>query len=501
MKTTRCYLANDTSSRAAGAGRLADAWSERPEIQLIHTSSRGAFFLEPMVERDTPNGREAWFNVAPDDLPRIVGGVGGMPVARIPFLQQQTRFTFANFGITEPLALDEYQTRDGLKGLTAAQGLSPEAIIEELRISRLRGRGGAAFPVWKKWQVAQQTGSEQKYVVANADEGDAGTYCDRMIMEGDPFRLIEGMMICARAIGATRGYIYCRYEYPAAAQAMRFAIQKAREADLLDCDDYPFDLEVVTGAGSYVCGEETALLESLEGRRGVVLAKPPYPAESGLYGKPTIVSNVLTFATIPNILANGGAWHASLGTEGSRGTMVLQLGGRVKQPGLVEIPFGLTLRRVLDQFGGGMASGSRFKAVQVGGPLGSLFPESQLDIPICYDAFDEAGAILGHGGIVVYDDETDMVELARHFMAFTADESCGKCTPCRIGSTRGVEVINKIVAGIERDENLLLLDDLCQTMIDGSLCAMGGLTPMPVQSAIKYFPEDFDRPAKMVAAE
>ena len=298
MKTMRCYLANDTSSRAAGAGRLADAWSERPEIQLIRTSSRGAFFLEPMVERDTPNGREAWFNVAPNDLPRIVGGVGGTPVAGMPFLQQQTRFTFANFGITEPLALDEYQTRGGLKGLAAAQSLSPEAIIEELCISRLRGRGGAAFPVWKKWQVAQQTGSEQKYVVANADEGDAGTYCDRMIMEGDPFRLIEGMMICARAIGATRGYIYCRYEYPAAVRAMRFAIQKAREADLLDCDDYPFDLEVVTGAGSYVCGEETALLESLEGRRGVVLAKPPYPAESGLYGKPTIVSNVLTFATI-----------------------------------------------------------------------------------------------------------------------------------------------------------------------------------------------------------
>jgi formate dehydrogenase iron-sulfur subunit len=338
MKTIRCYLANDTSSRAAGAGRLADAWSGRPEIQLIRTSSRGAFFLEPMVERDTPNGREAWFNVAPDDLPRIVGGMGGTPVARIPFLQQQTRFTFANFGITEPLALDEYQTRGGLRGLEAAQSLSPEAIVEELRISRLRGRGGAAFPVWKKWQVAQQIGSEQKYVVANADEGDAGTYCDRMIMEGDPFRLIEGMMICARAIGATRGYIYCRYEYPAAARALRFAIQKAREADLLDCDDYPFDLEVVTGAGSYVCGEETALLESLEGRRGVVLAKPPYPAESGLYGKPTIVSNVLTFATIPNILANGGAWHASLGTEGSRGTMALQLGGRVKQPGLVEIP-------------------------------------------------------------------------------------------------------------------------------------------------------------------
>ena len=489
----RLYLANDTSSRAAGAERLAEAWSERSEIQLIRTSSRGAFFLEPMVERDTPNGREAWFNVAADDLPRIVAGVGGTPVAEIPFVQQQTRFTFANFGITEPLAIDEYQTGGGLKGLAAAQGLSPEAIIGELRLSRLRGRGGAAFPVWKKWQVAQQTWSEHKYVVANADEGDAGTYCDRMIMEGDPFRLIEGMMICAKAIGATRGYIYCRYEYPAAAQTMRFAIQKAREADLLDCDDSPFDLEVVVGAGSYVCGEETALLESLEGRRGVVLAKPPYPAESGLYGRPTIVSNVLTFATIPNILALGGAWHASLGTEGSCGTMALQLGGRVKQPGLVEVPFGLTVRDVLDRFGGGMAPGSRFKAVQVGGPLGSLFPESQLDIPICYDAFAKAGAILGHGGIVVYDDETNMVELARHFMAFTADESCGKCTPCRIGSVRGREILERIQRGQGTAEDLVLLSDLGETMKATSLCALGGRAPYPVLTAIEHFPNEFVR--------
>jgi formate dehydrogenase iron-sulfur subunit len=496
MNTTRLYLSNDTSSLAAGAEQLADAWSDRSEIQLIRTSSRGAFFLEPMVERDTPKGREAWFNVVPDDLPRIVGGVGGTPVTGIPFLQQQSRFTFANFGITEPLAFDEYQTRGGLKGLEAARSLSPEAIVEELRISRLRGRGGAAFPVWKKWQVAQRTESEQKYVVANADEGDAGTYCDRMIMEGDPFRLIEGMMICARAIGAMRGSIYCRYEYPAAARAMRFAIQKVREADLLDCEDDQFELEVVVGAGSYVCGEETALLESLEGRRGVVLAKPPYPAESGLYGKPTIVSNVLTFSTIPNILAHGGAWHAALGTAGSRGTMALQIGGRVKQPGLVEVPFGLTLHDVLERFGGGMAPGSRFKTVQVGGPLGSLFPKSQLDIPICYDAFAEAGAILGHGGIVVYDHETNMVELARHFMAFTADESCGKCTPCRVGSVRGREILERIQSGQGTSEDLILLSDLGETMKTASLCALGGRAPYPVETAIEHFGDEFRQGAK-----
>lgn len=487
----RLYLSNDTSARAAGAGLLAETWSERPEVQLIRTSSRGAFFLEPMVERDSPDGRLAWFNVTPDDLRSILAGIGGTSVRSIPFLTQQTRFTFANFGETEPLALDEYQARGGLQGLEMALRATPDAIIEELRVSQLRGRGGAAFPVWNKWKVAQQAKADEKYVVANADEGDAGTYCDRMILEGDPFRLLEGMLICARAIGANRGYVYCRQEYPAAAATLRAAIHKADEAELLELDGEFFPIEVVEGAGSYVCGEETALLESIEGRRGVVRAKPPYPAQSGLYGRPTIVSNVLTFATIPGILSRGGAWHASLGTEQSRGTMVLQLGGRVKQPGLVEVPFGLTLREVLDQFGGGMAPGARFKAVQVGGPLGSLFPASQLDIPISYEAFAQAGAVLGHGGIVVYDHQTEMVDLARHFMAFTAHESCGKCTPCRIGSVRGVEILERIQAGSGTADDLLLLEDLGETMKVASLCALGGRAPYPVLTAIEHFPAEF----------
>ena len=488
---TRLYLSNDTSARAAGAGHLADAWSDRPEAQLIRTSSRGAFFLEPMVERDSPDGRLAWFNVTQEDLPLILSGTGGTPVRSIPFLAQQARVTFANFGETEPLALDEYQARGGLQGFEKALQMAPEAIIEELKISRLRGRGGAAFPVWHKWQVAQQTEADEKYVVANADEGDAGTYCDRMILEGDPFRLLEGMLICARAIGASRSYVYCRQEYPAAAATLRAAIHKADEAELLELDGEPFPVEVVEGAGSYVCGEETALLESIEGGRGVVRAKPPYPAQSGLYGRPTIVSNVLTFATIPNILSRGGSWHASLGTEQSRGTMALQLGGRVKQPGLVEVPFGLSLRQVLDQFGGGMAPGARFKAVQVGGPLGSLFPASRLDIPICYDAFAQAGAVLGHGGIVLYDHETDMVDLARHFMAFTAHESCGKCTPCRIGAVRGREILERIQAGNGTVDDLMLLDDLGETMKVASLCALGGRAPYPVLTAIEHFPSEF----------
>ena len=487
----RLYLPNDTSSRAAGTAQLAEVWAERSDLQIIRTSSRGAFFLEPMVERDTPDGRKAWFTVTLDDLPRIRAGIGGTAAQEIPFLNRQTRFTFANFGITQPLALDEYQSRGGFKGLEAALAMAPEAIIEEIKVSRLRGRGGAAFPSWNKWHLARETEADHKYVVVNADEGDAGTYCDRMVMEGDPFRLLEGILICARAIEADRAYIYCRHEYPAAAWTIRAAIDKADEAGLLELDGEPFPIEVISGAGAYVCGEETALLESIEGRRGDVRAKPPYPAVSGLYGRPTVVSNVLTFAIVPAILARGGAWHASMGTEHSRGTVVLQLGGRVKQPGIVEVPFGLTLRDALEHFGGGMAPGSRLKAVQVGGPLGSLFPESKLDIPICYQAFAEVGAILGHGGIVVYDHETDMLELARHFMAFAATESCGKCTPCRIGTLRSRELLERIQGGKGTPEDIELLFDLGETMKTASLCAFGGRAPFPVLTAIEHFPADF----------
>ncbi len=493
MTIARLYLSNDTSSKAAGADRLAELLEARPDVQLVRTSSRGAFYLEPMIERDGPNGRLVWPRVTAGDLTSLLEGRGGKPIDEIPYLAQQTRATFSNFGITEPLALDEYQARGGFKGLEAAMALAPESIVQELRISQLRGRGGAAFPVWNKWEAARQADAEEKYIVVNADEGDAGTYCDRMILEGDPFRLIEGVLICAHTIGATKGYIYCRQEYPAAARTVRTAIQKADEAELLEVDGRTFSIEVISGAGSYVCGEETALLESLEGRRGVVRAKPPYPAVSGLFGRPTVVSNVLTFATVPNILARGGAWHASLGTERSRGTIPLQIGGRVKQPGLVEIPFGMTLRQVLEKFGGGMADGATFKAVQVGGPLGSLFPESRLDIPICYDAFSDAGAILGHGGIVVYDDRTEMVALARHFMAFTAEESCGKCTPCRIGSVRAREVLDAILGGRGSQEDLALLADLGDTMKATSLCALGGRAPYPVMTAIEHFSEEFTR--------
>ena len=487
------FLSNDTSARAAGADRLAAAWADVPDVRVVRTSSRGAFFLEPLVERDGPCGRLLWPRAEPDDLARIRTGAGGKPIADVPFLAQQPRAVFARFGMTQPLSLEDYSVKGGWRGFERANGMPSEAIIAEIKTSGLRGRGGAAFPVWYKWDAARQQHTEQKYVVANADEGDAGTYCDRMIMEGEPFRLIEGMLICAKAIGADRGYIYCRWEYPAAAATMQAAIAEAERAGLLTIDHRPFRLEVFRGAGSYVCGEETALLSSLEGGRGMVNVRPPYPAVAGLYGKPTVVSNVLTFATVAEILARGAGWHAALGTEGSKGLIVLQLGGRIRQPGLVEIPFGATLEDVLERFGGGMAEGSRFKAVQVGGPLGSLFPESQLNSPICFDRFHEAGAVLGHGGIVVFDHETDMVELARHYMTFTADESCGKCTPCRIGSVRARELLERIERRNGTWEDLTLLADLGATMKATSLCAHGARAPYPVLTAIEHFGDEFTR--------
>ena len=488
---TRLYLSNDTSSRAAGTGALVRAWAKRADVDLIRTSARGAFFLEPLVERDTPDGRLLWSHVRPGDLPRILSGEGGTPINRLSFLADQTRIAYADFGITQPLSMVDYVAQRGLKGLDRARQLSPADIVKELNISGLRGRGGAAYSVWKKWDVARRIDADCKYVVANADEGDAGTYCDRMMMEGEPFRLIEGMAICAQAIGADQGYIYCRQEYPIAQKVLQQAITIAEQAGMLDLEGRRFHIEVFGGAGAYVCGEETALLESLEGRRGVVRPKPPYPAAVGLYGRPTVVSNVLTFATVPSILACGGSWYASMGTEQSSGTIALQIGGRVKQPGLVEIPFGATLEEVLDRFGGGMAPGARFKAVQVGGPLGSLFPVEKLDIRICYDEFAKADAILGHGGIVVFDDETDMVEMARHFMAFTADESCGKCTPCRIGSVRAREILERIERGQGRLGDLEVLADLGETMRTASLCALGGRAPYPVLTAIEHFGHEF----------
>ena len=484
------------SAISAGADRVAAALAKQGKT-VVRTSSRGAFFLEPLVEMDALNGRVAWANATEKDVAKKFAGKPALNPDHIPFLKDQTRITFARAGLIDPLSIEDFKSRGGFRGLEKALAMDSQKIIDEMKASGLRGRGGAAFPAGVKWQTTKDAPSEQKYVVANADEGDPGTFSDRMIMEGEPYRLIEGMAICARAVGATKGYIYARSEYPHGIRKLRAAIARATEAGWLghriQGTSFDFELEVFVGAGAYICGEETALLESLEGKRGMVRPKPPFPAIEGLHRKPTVVNNVITFASAPDILDRGGAWHASMGTEKSKGTMPLQLAGCIKQGGLVEVPFGVTLEKAIYEFGGGLPKGSRFKAVQVGGPLGSIFPEKLLKTPICFDEFAKAGGILGHGGIVVFDHETDMVELARHFMEFTADESCGKCTPCRVGSTRAKEILEEIRDGRGRPEDLETLKDLSDTMKMTSLCALGGLAPYPVLTALQYFPKEFER--------
>jgi formate dehydrogenase iron-sulfur subunit len=399
--------------------------------------------------------------------------------------------------VIDPLSIEDYIAHGGYRGLARALEMRPAEIVAEVTESGLRGRGGAGFPTGIKWKTVLGTAADQKYIVCNADEGDSGTFADRMLMEGDPLLLIEGMTIAGLAVGATKGFVYIRSEYPHAFAQMQRAIEIARArgylGDNVRASGAAFDMELRLGAGAYICGEETSLLDSLEGKRGMVRAKPPLPAISGLFGKPTVINNVLSFAAVSTILNKGGAFYRDYGMGRSRGTMPLQLAGNIKRGGLVEKAFGLTLRQVIDEFGGGTASGRPIRAVQVGGPLGAYFPPSLLDTPIDYEAMAAQKGMLGHGGIVVFDDSVDMVQQARFAFEFCATESCGKCTPCRIGSTRGVEVIDRIVAGEERDKNFIVLDDLCETLLDGSLCALGGLTPFPVQSALKHFPEDFHR--------
>jgi formate dehydrogenase iron-sulfur subunit len=514
----KIYVPRDSAARSMGADEVAaavtaEAQAKKFDVQIVRNGSRGLFWLEPLVEVETASGRIAYGPVQKSDVAALFeakfhqGGQHRLSLGRIddhPFLENQERLTFARCGITNPLSIGDYMAHGGFAGLKKALGMSGADVVAQVTESGLRGRGGAAFPAGIKWKTALDARADQKYVCCNADEGDSGTYADRMVMEGDPFMLIEGMTIAGIACGATRGFIYIRSEYPDAIAAMKDAIKIASEANWLgeniQGSGKSFHLEVRRGAGAYICGEETAMLDSLEGKRGMVRAKPPLPAIEGLFGKPTVINNVLTFAAVPFILDKGGAAYKDYGMGRSRGTLPFQLAGNIKQGGLVEKAFGITLRQLIEDFGGGTFSGGPVRAVQIGGPLGAYLPASQLDLPMDYEAFAAVGAMVGHGGIVVFDDTVDMARQARFAMEFCAIESCGKCTPCRIGSIRGVETIDKIIAGIDRDKNLELLDDLCQTMLDGSLCAMGGLTPMPVQSAIKHFPEDFDRPA-LAAAE
>jgi formate dehydrogenase iron-sulfur subunit len=507
--STVVYVPADSAAIAVGADtvarRIADEAAARGEqITLIRNGSRGLFWLEPLVEVATPAGRVAYGPVAEEDVAALfdagflAGGAHALshgPTEEIAYLKKQERLTFARMGITDPLSLADYEAHGGWAGLRQALTLAPAAIVQHVLDSGLRGRGGAAFPAGIKWKTVLATEAAQKYVVCNADEGDSGTYSDRMTMEGDPYMLIEGMTIAGIACGATRGYIYVRSEYPHAIAALNEAIRRAAAAGFLGdsvCGSgHAFRLEVRKGAGSYVCGEETALLESLEGKRGIVRAKPPLPAIAGLFGKPTLINNVITFASVPIILARGAAFYRDFGTGRSRGTLPIQLAGNIKRGGLVERAFGVTLRELLYEYGGGSASGRPIKAVQVGGPLGAYVPESQWDLPLDYEAYAAVGATVGHGGLVVHDDTADLSVMARYAMEFCALESCGKCTPCRIGSIRGVEVIDKIRANQNRPQQVVLLRDLCETMVQGSLCAMGGMTPFPVLSALNHFPQDF----------
>ncbi len=505
----RVYVPRDSSALALGADEVAaaierEAAARGLAIELVRNGSRGLLYLEPLVEVQTDAGRIGYANVHAGDVAGLfdAGFLDGHAhaacvgiVDELAYLRRQQRLTFARIGITDPLSIDDYVAHGGLEGLRNALAMTSAAACEALIESGLRGRGGAAFPAGIKWRTVAGAQADQKYIVCNADEGDSGTFSDRLVMESDPYVLIEGMIIAGISTGASIGHVYVRSEYPHSIATLEAAIANARAAGWLGervlGSAHCFDLFVAKGAGAYVCGEETALLESLEGKRGIVRAKPPLPALAGLYGKPTVINNVITLATVPIIFAKGAAFYKDFGMGRSRGTLPFQLAGNIKCGGLVELAFGVTLRELLFEFGGGTASGRPARAVQVGGPLGTYLPQSQWDIPLDYEAYAAVGAVVGHGGLVVHDDTSNLAELAQYAMEFCTLESCGKCTPCRIGSTRGVEVIAQIRNGDTSERKVELLRDLCDTMVSGSLCAMGGMTPYPVLSALNHFPEDF----------
>jgi formate dehydrogenase iron-sulfur subunit len=515
----RIFVPGDSSALSVGADDVARALAREAaargvETTIVRNGSRGLFWLEPLVEVETPQGRVGYGPVAANEVRSLfeadflTGGVHAKSLGRVddmPWLKRQQRLVFARCGVTDPLSLDDYRNSHGWMGLERALAMRRDGIVDEIVASGLRGRGGAGFPTGIKWGAVANAVADQKYVVCNADEGDSGTFADRMLMEGDPFLVIEGMAIAAVAVGATAGYVYIRSEYPHAFDIFSRAVERARASGVLGRrvmgSEHAFDIEPRLGAGAYICGEETSMLESLEGKRGQVRAKPPLPALSGLFGKPTVINNMLSFASVPWILEHGAKAYANYGVGRSLGSQPFQLAGNVRYGGLVELAFGPTIRELIEGFGGGTRSGRPVRAVQVGGPLGAYFPQSLLDTRLEYEAMAAAKGMLGHGGIVVFDDSVDMARQARFAFAFCAKESCGKCTPCRLGSTRGVETVDKIVSGRDRQKNVELLRDLCEVMTDGSLCALGGLTPLPVLSALDHFAEDFTKTPARVAAE
>jgi formate dehydrogenase iron-sulfur subunit len=499
----KIYLPLDSAAVALEADEIAEAirahaHTKGVELTLVRNGSRGMVWLEPLAEVETPAGRMAFGPMTLADVPALFGDLAAHPKAlglteELPWLKAQTRLTFARVGVIDPLSLADYRAHGGLTGLERALGMAPADMVAEVTNSGLRGRGGAGFPTGIKWKTVSEAKADRKYIVCNADEGDSATFADRMLMEGDPFTLIEGMVIAGLACGATKGFVYLRSEYPIAVAVMQKAVEIARAEGLLGAKVLgkgpAFDMEIRVGAGAYVCGEETSLLNSLEGKRGIVRAKPPLPALQGFMGKPTVVNNVISLASIPVIFEKGAEHYKNFGLGRSRGTIPLQIAGNVKHGGLYEIAFGLTLGEIVDKIGGGTASGRPVKAVQVGGPLGAYFPRSLFDTPFGYEEFAGKDGLIGHAGLTIFDDSADMLEMARFAMEFCAIESCGKCTPCRIGAVRGVETINRIKQGDAAA--MPILTDLCNTMKSGSLCALGGFTPYPVMSAVTHFPDDF----------
>ena len=488
----KIYIPGDSAAQSVGSDLVAvaiaaEAAKRNLDIQIIRNGTRGALWLEPLVEVEKDGKRIGFPNVTSEGAASVLEGTHTSigDVDKFEWLAKQDRVTYKRVGIIDPLSIADYEKHGGFKGLARAKSMSSAEIVAEVTESGLRGRGGAGFPAGIKWKTVMDAKSDQKYICCNADEGDSGTFADRILMEGDPFTLIEGMAIAALAVGATKGFIYIRSEYPAAIEKMIKAIELAK-SKIGD-----FDLHVREGAGSYVCGEETAMLESIEGKRGVVRAKPPLPALEGLFGKPTIINNVLTLASVPEILASGATAYKARGVGKSLGTQVFQLAGNIKQGGIVETGFGISLDELVNGYGGGTLSGKPIRAVQVGGPLGAYFGVDKLNTSADYESMLAAGGMLGHGGVVLFDNSVNLAKQARFALEFCSIESCGKCTPCRIGSTRGVETIDLIISGKDVEKNKALLLDLCEVMTEGSLCAMGGLTPMPVKSAMDNFPEDF----------
>ena len=500
----KIFLPLDSVAVALDSDEIADAIVDYAAktgvaLTLVRNGSRGMVWLEPLAEVATASGRMAFGPMTLADVPALFADLTAHPKALgltedLPWLAAQTRLTFARVGVIDPLSLNDYKEQGGLTGLARAIAMPAADIVAEVTASGLRGRGGAGFPTGIKWKTVSEAKADRKYIVCNADEGDSATFADRMLMEGDPFTLIEGMIIAGLATGATKGFVYIRSEYPVAIRILQEAVEIAQGAGVLGGSIFgsahAFDIEIRVGAGAYVCGEETSLLNSLEGKRGVVRAKPPLPALEGFMGKPTVVNNVISLATIPVIFEKGAAFYKEFGIGRSRGTIPLQIAGNVKHGGLYEIAFGLTLGDIVDKIAGGTASGRPVKAVQVGGPLGAYFPRALFDTPFGYEEFAGKDGLIGHAGLTVFDDSADMLNQARFAMEFCAIESCGKCTPCRIGAVRGVETVDRIARG---DASAIpLLTDLCATMKAGSLCALGGFTPYPVLSALTHFPDDFN---------